>query len=202
MYWWYCFFIMLAVFSLWTFVETKKLQRRDDRLEEQFWDREREANSVRRKPIDHLDYLHIPDDLPVELLTDNPEVIDIHTRIEGLRSEKILNLTGYSNTDLKIKYGAPNITELSAYDQNYTLLVTTLQRWADLLLEKGYEAEAVRIMEYMVSTRADIGKTYRLLAKYYLANSMTDKYTELISIAGSLKSMNALHIVNSLKEMK
>ena len=37
-----------------------------------------------------------------------------------------MHLTGYTNTDLKLEYGAPNIKLLSAYDQRYTTLARTL----------------------------------------------------------------------------
>ena len=35
--------------------------------------------------------------------------------------------------DLKLEYGTANINDLSQYDQNYTLLVRTLQKWAEAL---------------------------------------------------------------------
>lgn len=202
MYWAYCFIIMVAIFSLWTFIETKRLQRRDDALEERFWERESKANSIRRKPIDHLKYIHIPADLPTELLTDNPEMPNIFASIETLRGKKIVNLTGYSNTDLKYEFGAPNITELSEYDQNFTILVTTLQKWADLLIDNGYNEEAIKMMEYLVEIRADIGKTYRLLGRHYIETDQMEKFDTLLKAAGELKSLNTKYICEALRDMK
>ena len=63
--------------------------------EDDFWERELLADSVRRKPIDGLKYVKIPDDLPTELLSDVPEMESILATIDGLRKDKILNLTGY-----------------------------------------------------------------------------------------------------------
>lgn len=200
--WKFIFLAIFAVFCLWTMVESKLSQRREERKEDAFWERENKANSVRRKPIDALDYIHIPDNLPTELLKDNIEIPEILATISRLRDKKILNLTGYTNTDLKLKYGAPNITELSAYDQNYTALVTTLQKWADLLTDSGYEKEAIDIMEFMVSTSVDIGKTYRLLAKFYLKNSQEEKYNNLLETARNLKSLNGPYILRSIEELK
>lgn len=202
MYWAYCFIIMVAIFSLWTFIETKRLQRRDDALEERFWERESKANSIRRKPIDHLKYIHIPADLPTELLTDNPEMPNILASLETLRGKKIVNLTGYSNTDLKYEFGAPNITELSEYDQNFTILVTTLQKWADLLIDNGYNDEAIKMMEYLVEIRADIGKTYRLLGRHYIETDQMEKFDTLLKAAGELKSLNTKYICEALRDMK
>ena len=202
MSWKAIFLLIFAVFCGWSYIECKIRARKEDEAEAAFWERENAANSVRRKPIDHLDYIKLPDNLPVDLLKDNIEMPGILSIIDNLKNSKILNLTGYTNTDLKLEYGAPNITELSKYDQNYTTLVTTFQKWADILLDTGYESEAISLMEFLVSTKADIGKTYRLLAKHYLTNGMNDKYDELLKSAGELKSLNTQYILKSIKELK
>lgn len=201
MYWKIASLLIFAIFCLWNWYEMKSRARKEDRREEAFWEREAKANTVRRKPIDHLDYIRIPDNLPVNLLPENEEIQNCIKVINSLKEDKILNLTGYSNTDLKLEYGAPNLTELSRYDSNYTSLVTTLQKWADILMDKGYEEEAFDIMEYIVSTKADIGKTYRLLAKHYLSNEESDKYNSLIATAKELKSINTKYIVESIEKM-
>lgn len=202
MYWKIASLVIFALFCGWSCYEAKKHTRLEQKKEDEFWEREREANSVRRKPIDHLDYIKIPKELPVDLLKDNIEMPNILKTVESLRNDKILNLTGYSNTDLKLEYGAPNLTELSRYDSNFTALVTTFQKWADLLLNEDYEKEAVGLMEYIVSIGGDIGKTYRLLGKYYLRNSMDDKFDELIKSADSLRSLNKPYILQSVKDLK
>ncbi len=202
MYWKIATVLILFIIFGWCFIEIKIRTRKDEKLEASFWDREREANNVRRKPIDHLDYIKVPSDLPTELLSDNPEIPGIIETVERISKEKILNLTGYTNTDLKLMYGAPNITELSLYDQNYTALVTTLQKWADILLDNDHESEAIRIMEFLISTKVDIGRTYRLLAKHYLACGNTEAFEGLKKTAGELRSLNGPHILESLKEME
>ena len=171
-------------------------------MEESFWERENEANNVRRKPIDHLDYISIPSSLPYDIATDNDNIAACIRTIEGIKEDKVLNLTGYTNTDLKLEYGAPNITDLSRYDQNYTTLVTSMQKWADELITLGYEEEAVRIMEFMVSTKCDIGKTYRLLGKYYLQRNENDKFDNLISTIDEIKSINKEYIKESVLKLK
>lgn len=202
MYWIIASFIMFAVFCVWSRIEVSIKMKQENEREKNFWKRELDANSVRRKPIDHLDYIRIPDNLPVNLLNDNDDIKDIIDTVNRLKTEKILNLTGYTNTDLKLEYGAPNITELSKYDQSYTLLVTTLQKWADILLDNGYSTEAISIMEYLVSTKADIGRTYRLLAKHYKENGLMSEYDNLIAVAKELKSLNSNSITEWLKEFK
>ena len=194
--------IGFAFFCLWNKLTVSRRIREEQAQEDDFWKREREANSVRRKPIDHLDYIEIPENLYFDLLPDNPETDSIRATVDDLRICKILNLTGFTNTDLKLMYGTANITDLSLYDQNYTTLVTTLQKWADILTDFGYEKEAVDIMEFMVSTSVDIGKTYRLLAKFYLKNSQEKKYNNLLETARNLKSLNGPYILRSIEELK
>ena len=51
---------------------TKRQQRIAENREKEFWARERKANSVRKKPLDDLDYVKIPlDKLPMDALPDN-----------------------------------------------------------------------------------------------------------------------------------
>lgn len=169
--------------------------------ENAFWAREAAANSVRRKPIDHLPYIQIPlEELPTELLPDNPKAADCIQTIRQLSDKRILNLTGYTNTDLKLEYGTANITKLSAYDQNYTLLVRTLQKWADELLANNYTEEARTIMEFAVSTGTDVSRTYYRLAEYWAAKNDISHIRHLIEAAGNLRSSNKNIIVRNLQE--
>ena len=117
---------------------TKRQQRIAENREKEFWARERKANSVRKKPLDDLDYVKIPlDKLPMDALPDNERAEEYRSLLTSLSTQPIVNLTGFTNTDLKLEYGTANITPLSQYDQNYTVLVRTLQQWADLLLDSG-----------------------------------------------------------------
>lgn len=201
MYWKFASLLIFAIFCGWCFVEMKTKTRKEDKEEEKFWDRERAANATRRKPIDHLDYVKISDELPYECLPDNDSVKEILATIDRLKGEKILNLTGYTNTDLKLMYGAPNITELTLYDQNFTALVTSCQKWADILSDNNLTKEALTVMEYIVEIGGDIGKSYRLLAKEYRNNNDSEKYQWLLDRAEALKSLNKPYIVKAVKEI-
>ena len=97
------------------------LLKRGNKTQEQelssFWDRERQANATRRKSLDDLDYITLPlESFPMQLLTDEEEITDCIRTIQSLSEKKIVNFTGYTNTDLKLMYGAPNITQLIQYD--------------------------------------------------------------------------------------
>lgn len=182
-------------------ISMKKQSRLYKEREQDFWSREQRANSVRRKPLDGLKYVKIPlEAFPTHLLNENEQVLECINILETLTSQKIVNLTGRSNTDLKLEYGTANINALTEYDQNYTLLVCTLQKWADLLLDAGYRREAAGLMEFAVSTDTDISRTYYLLAEYYASLGRYSEIDRLREVAKNLRSVNRDIIVKHLQE--
>lgn len=191
----------LIIFSITIYHAIRRGNEMTAREEKNFWDRENKANSVRKKSLDSLNYLHIPmDRFPTSLLTDNPTIRECIDTLTQLATQPIVNLTGQSNTDLKLQYGTANITVLSEYDQNYTLLARTLQTWAETLIREGYEEEAIPLLEYAVETGSDISKTYYLLADYYKRNQQMESIQALLESASSLPSLNQKVIVRTLSE--
>lgn len=182
--------------------ENKKHGKQREKQEKSFWERENEANNVRRKSLDNLEYISIPtDSLPLNLLTENPEISECLQIIQELSTQKIVNFTGISNTDLKLEYGAPNINLLTQFDQNYTLLARTLQKWAELLYENGFVEETQKVLEFAVSTRTDVSKSYYLLADIYKQKGENDKIKSLIGVAETLNSALKNSIVRTLQEL-
>lgn len=176
-------------------------RRKNENIDKAFWKRENDANNVRRKPLDDLEYINIPfEELPINTMADDETVSDCIKQLHELSEQKIVNLTGLTNTDLKLKYGVANLTFLSECDERFTSLVQVLQKWADYLWEKGLQEPAVAIMEYEIKIRADVGSAYRKLAKYYKNHGQADRIEELISVAESLQSASSKAIVRSLKE--
>ena len=180
---------------------TRRQRTLAEEAENAFWERERKANTVRKKPLDDLDYVKIPlDTLPMNALPDHERAREYTELITSLSTEPIVNLTGYTNTDLKLEYGTANITPLSQYDQNYTILVRTLQQWADLLLSSGLPAEAETVLAYAVSIGTDVSHTYYALAKFYAERGEYAKITDLIQQADGLRSALRKSIVRTLQE--
>lgn len=170
-----------------------------------FWARESAANSTRRKPLDGLDYIKIqPDALPCDLMPDDPKVAECVRTINELALQPIVNLTGYSNTDLKLEYGTANITVLTEYDQSYTLLANTLQQWAQLLYDGGHPDAARTVLEFAVSTGTDVRHSYELLTRIYREQlqeaEFREKIGELSKSAEGLRSLNRDVILKHLKE--
>lgn len=197
-------FIIFASFIIFTSIVSlviRRHNRSDENIQKQFWERERQANQVRRKPLDDLDYVNIPlDTLPVTIMQEDITVKDCLDTLSVLADEKIVNFAGLTNTDLKLAYGTANITVLSQYDQNFTLLAQTLQKWAETLHRAGYTDEARQILEYAISIRSDAGTSYRLLASLYDQDGAQEKVAALYNAALALTSPSGKIIARTLRE--
>lgn len=191
------FIIFLSLVSM----VIKRNNRSVQKQQEQFWERERQANQVRRKPLDDLEYITIPlDTLPTTVMADDPTIKDCLDTLSTLANEKIVNFSGITNTELKLAYGTANITALSQYDQNFTLLVQTLQRWAVTLYNAGYPDETRQILEYAISIHSDAGTSYRLLASLYDQYGEQEKVIALHDTALALTSPSGKTIARTLRE--
>lgn len=195
------FLASLIILMLVISISIKRQNKKKERAEKEFWAREHRSNNVRRKSLDGLDYISIPlETFPTHLLQEDPVVLECIGIMESLTSRKIVNFTGWSNTDLKLEYGTANITLLSEYDQNFTVLVRTLQKWADVLIDAGFADEASILMEFAVSIRSDISSTYYRLAEYWVSRGDASRIPQLIQIAEGLRSSNRNIIVRHLKD--
>lgn len=187
-----------------------------ERKRKEFWNREREADRTPRKDISGLDYLTIPlatlpfhfessaseeiaatvtpsplSDTQLETISKEicQELAYVEKQILKLSEKRIKNFTGLSNTDLKLAYGAANLPALSAYDQNYTVLVRHLQKWGTLLADAGCKKDAITVFSYAVSIGSDISATYTALAKLYIENGQSENITPLITQAQTLPTL-------------
>ena len=194
------FLSSLIVFCGLIAYENKKHIRMENKFKQDFWEREEKANNVRKKPLDNLPYITLPfEKLPMDTLQEDETVSECHRQLSALSSQKIVNLTGYTNTDLKLEYGTANITLLSEYDQNYTLLVRTLQEWAEALYKQNFTSEALQVLEFAVSTGTDVSHSYYLLADLYDAMGIPEKKASLILAAGELRTSIKNTIVRTLQ---
>ena len=179
----------------------RRNRRLDENSRHSFWDIERAANEVRRKPLDDLIFV-VPDmsRFPLSVMEDDEIVRDCRRMVEELSAQKIVNLTGQTNTDLKFRYGAANLPTLMEYDERFTLLVQNLQKWADRLWDNGYVEDSIPILEEQIRIHADISSVYRKLAAYYRDNGMPEKIDELRKSAECLNSASKASILRSLDQ--
>lgn len=189
------------VFSIVFFFALKRTNRIEAERENEFWEREKRANFTRRKSLDGLNYITIPE----ELLNMKPvaatEALNASIKdLNDLSEYQIVNLTGYTNTDLKLEYGTANITILTEFDLHYTNLVTLLQKLAQQLHESGNDALAISTLEFAVSTGTDVSKSYYLLADLYTEAGTPEKIATLIDSVQDINSLMKDTIVQKLRE--
>ncbi len=194
-------FTTVVILSAFTWFYMRRSSSKMKEEEEKFWDREREANSTRRKPLDDLAYITIPyDQLPITGEVGNPVIMECEAFLLGLKDAKIVNLNGISNTDLKLRYGVANLTDLSEYDQNYTEMIRTLADWGEELQKLGRTEEAVKVLDFGISCHTDIRKNFLILADIYEAEKKYDDIERLIEEAEKLTSLTKDGILTELKK--
>ena len=189
----------------------KKGKKAQEQEENAFWEREYSANDVRKQSLDDLVFIPFQAEpfYPLtllgaescpEFLAMNPEMKDILPRLLFLEEQKIVNLTKYTNTDLKFKYGVANLPLLTQYDTNYNELITLLHNYGELLAKSSYTKPALTVLEYAISIGTDIGGTYLLCAQIYRENNQASKLEQLKKEAEKISTSRKDSIVRKLQE--
>ncbi len=173
--------ILLSLFNLFRNRSRRSMKESQDA----FWEKEQRANQTRKQDISHLDYIQIPlNTFPIGKYGDD-KLSEFEQTLHTLSSRKILNLSGISNTDLKLQYGAANLPVLSDCDTQFTTLARTLSAYGEQLAALGHWQDAVHVLEFGVACKTDISKNYTLLGTLYHEHNQTDKLNELIEIVRS-----------------
>lgn len=178
--------------------ETKKSKRNAEKQVSSFWEKERKANTIRKKDISGLDYIVIPFDTLPFVETDNYDITVCQKELRALEGRKILNLAGISNTDLKLEYGVANLSDLSEYDENCTLMFRSLANLGFHLSKNGYHKEAVAFLEFGIQAGTDVSRNYLVLADEYASLGEYGKINSLIIKAKKITSPMGPSIVRKL----
>lgn len=200
----YCFMkLLLPYFIIFIVViqlSLRKNGKKDSESNSSFWAKEAKSNNVRKKNIDALPYIVIPDTLPF-IDSPDPDIQAAQNEILCLKNKRILNLSGQTNTDLKMQYGPANLGALTEYDDNYTRLIRALSAAGKLLMDKGYETEGAAILEFGIACKSDITTNYTSLAGYYIRHGQSDRLSALTQQASELNSLSKPVILNKLKQL-
>lgn len=155
-------FPFLVIFIVFCLVLTFYIRKNDaaqQKAQQDFFEKERLSNAVRKKDISKLDYISIPlDKIPVKLESSTENTIFF------LAEKPMLNFVGISNTDLKLQYGTANLDILTEYENNFLEFVALLPDYATELVEAGQKESAIMLLEFAVSVNADSRKIDNLLA--------------------------------------
>ncbi len=194
----------------------KNSKKNNDNIR-QFWERERKANEVRKKDISNLNYIVIPNHLlPDRNLPDNtlenntdsftndiftiPEIKDAYHVFASFNDKKMFNLNNCSNTDIKIEYGAANLTIMSEYDDNFIAMCKAAVKLASAFEKNGMIEDAIPYLEFIVKSGTDISFAYSMLANYYIEKNNTKGIDNLKLYANSLNSLTKDIILKKLEQ--
>ena len=115
------------------FLNSRKRQitKQEQEITEQFWARENKANATRRRSLDNLPYITIPEELLTPPAQASEDVLTLYETLRHLSAKKIVNLNCKTNTDLKLAYGAASLAALTEFDENYNTLICTIANLAN-----------------------------------------------------------------------
>ena len=189
-------FPFLTIFIVFIIILTYHIKKGDAaqaKVNEEFWEKEHKSNAVRKQDISKLDYITIPfEKIPQKL----------HTPVEesflAFANKPMLNLTGISNTDLKLQYGTANLEALSTYDINFSDMIALLPEYTKELLDAGQETAAKELLEFAIACNADSRKIYRQLADIYRAHQDTASLEKLLEASASLPELTRLAVQKDL----
>lgn len=192
------FFTAFIIFGLVLTHARHRSTRIAQKKHDDFWTHEAKANSTRKVSLDCVDYIKIPLNL-ISLSSHDLAVNQMLDELKILSEKRILNLTGISNTDLKLEYGSANLTYLMEYDQNFTDLARLLNKIGHKLYESGDILNACAYLEFAVQSGSDISATYFLLKKIYIEQQCSEKIDTLKINASKLNSLMKNSIIKGLE---
>ncbi len=136
---------------------------------EEFWAREEEANHVPDTDLSELPYIAVPiEEFPIGRYDDD-EILSIEETLISISKRRIINITGMTNTEVKLKYGTGNLEVLEEMEEAYNELTVIITDYAKCLMEHDdYEAASL-VLEYGVEIDSDVSANYELLGDCYKA---------------------------------
>lgn len=194
-------FFLFVIFALITFLYMNKSNNSLSKEKEEFLERERAANSVRKMPLTDLDYIDVDLSSLPKIETDDEYILERLNTLNRLASDdvKIANLSSYTNTELKLKYGVANLTLLTEYDQNFTTLCRCLYEISKRLYDLKDIEKAKAYLEYGIKCKTDLKLHYTLLADIYEENL---QYKEIVSLISSAKTVNSALKTSLIKDLE
>lgn len=182
----------------------RRSNARSKKIHDEFWEKEKASYRAPERSTENLDYVRFPDNLPLHLSTDDLQIKEYQETLENLTKQKVLNLSGISNTDIRMSYGRGNMEELSRADERYTVVCRTLNNLASAYMDRGFTLEACTLSEFAVSIGSDIRESWLLLGRIYMENDDITKLNSLIKKAEELDgtSISKEEILKSLKETR
>ncbi len=182
----------------------RRSNARSKKAMEEFWEKERSSYKAPSHPVGDLDFIEFPGDLPLDIPTNNPRVREYQETLKILENEKVLDLSGITNTDIRMAYGNKNMEELSRADMRYTTLCRFLNNLAMEYMKIGYTVEAEKLLCFAISCGSDIKETYLMTGRMYMEKEDRVSLNSLIEKAEKLPdtSHTKKDILRELTDLK
>lgn len=193
--------ICTFIFVGWMSYEHRKIRKAEQNATREFWAREEEANRTRKKDISHLPLLTVQESEIPTAVTSEDTITYYIGQIRNQIKEPMIDLSKYSNTDLKLAYGVGNFKTLSDYDENFNNFLISLSNLARVYTGSGFYEEARDT--YLLALRCGSMKPadYKELAQLYLKMDCPEKVTDLITKVDTGDHPRKNSIVDSLREI-
>lgn len=195
------FLSLFLVFCFWLHYEKNKSHRIHKETTASFIKQERDANLARKKDISDLEYVSLSlTSLPMEAQED-AQITRYQELIRSYQDQKMVNLSSFDNTALKLAYGIGNFELLSTYDETYYSFARLLDDWGTYLYEKQQFTDAKEVLEYAWSIRSDLPTTYLTLAKTYASLQDVTKLQTLVQYANDELSSSTPSFFRKLEKI-
>ena len=167
-----------------------------------FRERERRADNTLKQPLDDLPFISVPvDSIPSPDPAVNEKCAALIGEIKLLAEKKIVNLTGITNTDLKLTYGAANLPILTEYDQNFTSLCKDIYDLGCEYKNAGFTDEAIATLNAGISVGTDLSGNYTTLAEMYAEKGLYVEIQRLINCADNIRSLTKRSTITKLQNI-
>ena len=181
------FFISFVSFMVYLTIKRGRQTQNQENVNQSFLERERLANTTRKKDISGLDYLPFTAERLPAFPSSDEVLNSVRAEFEELSGKRIINLSQYTNTDLKLMYGPANLPDLSEYDDNYHRLATLFLDYADRQVKLGDTGSAIAGLEYAMELRIQVSRIYLLLAELYRRQGTPENIAAVRDVLSSME---------------
>ncbi len=195
------FLTVFIIFVLLLAFRYSSLKKKTTEKYESFWGNEAKANNTPAADLSTIEYLKLPlERFPFGKWEDD-EMQMMESQITELAEKRILNLSGKTNTELKLEYGTANLDAMTEIGENFNTLIVLLVDYAKALMEKNDLEEAVKILEYGASIGSDISSNYMLLGDCYVSLGQAKKIPVIRTQVESMDLLLGHKIITYLDEL-
>lgn len=176
------FLLIILIFTIWLTYELKKSTKNNTSSSADFWKRESEAAYVPAKSTEDVNFVTLDESLlPVIGYDDDPDIKEYTAELKSLCNRQLADLSSYTNTDLKLKYGTRNFQPLCDADADYTKVVTLISKLLPLLIDNNRLDDAGKLLEYTEQSGMSGRSITVSRGRYYAAIDDTDSLNKLIN---------------------